>query len=153
VFYFKIREAGINSARWTETGDALIEKAEYELRGRFRLDGVVLDDQDVLKAIAGDDPDGVCYNARGYSSIIPVRAAQSKDGGESVLVKSGAASRRLLDDDEFERLRKDVRKKVSDFCGDLTDGVITALPRQIKTLNACEWCGYRGICGYDAVFG
>jgi ATP-dependent helicase/nuclease subunit B len=150
AFYFRIGEPRVNRASWPEDGEALAKKAEREIRKQFRLDGVVLDDQAVLRAIAGDRFEEPHYvNKR--SNILPVRADADKETGEIRLVRSGA--RGLLGEEAFERLRDEVSQRVREFCEDLLNGVIDANPaRAGDATNACAYCSYGGVCGCDPSF-
>jgi ATP-dependent helicase/nuclease subunit B len=148
VFYFKIGEPWANCALWPDDESAA-KKAELALRRKFRLDGVVLDDQATLRAIAGERFEEPHY-ANNRSNIIPVRVSANKETGEILLVKTGHNTRALLDEEAFERLRADVAERVRAFCADLADGVIDARPMRTDKTNACAYCRFVGICGYDA---
>jgi ATP-dependent helicase/nuclease subunit B len=151
VFYFKIREPRIDCASWQEEAEALTEKADRAIRRRFRLDGVVLDDQELLRAIAGEDFAEPHY-VNNLSNILPVRVRADGETGELRLVKSSPGTRGLLDAEAFERLCLDVAQKVRGFCENLLDGVIDARPMRAGTTSACAYCRYKGVCGYDAEF-
>jgi ATP-dependent helicase/nuclease subunit B len=151
VFYFKIGEPRTDCASWPDDDAAATRKAELALHKSFRLDGVVLDDQEVLRAIAGERFEEPHY-ANNRSNILPVRVNADKETGEIRLVESGRGARVLLDEEAFERLRGDVAQRVRAFCADLADGVIDAHPMRAGKANACEYCRFGGVCGYDAVF-
>ncbi|MDR2295860.1 MAG: exodeoxyribonuclease V subunit gamma, partial [Clostridiales Family XIII bacterium] len=151
VFYFKISEPRTDCASWTDDAEAVAEKAEQAIRKSFRLDGVVLDDQDVLRAIAGEDFTAPHY-ANKRSNILPVRVNEDKETGELLLVKGSPRARGLLDEEAFARLRADVAQRTWEFCEDLVGGVIDARPVRTGTASACAYCRYKGICGYDADF-
>ncbi|MDR1136436.1 MAG: exodeoxyribonuclease V subunit gamma [Clostridiales Family XIII bacterium] len=148
AFYFKVAEPRLDCGEWSaDESDAGSERAMRELRKSFRMDGVAVDEQDVLCAIAGTEFDGLHFN-RGYSDIIPVKLGQDEISGETRLVKSHPASRKLLNEEEFEQLRKDVGEKVYEFCKNLTEGVIDVAPGSVKENSACRFCGYGAICCY-----
>jgi ATP-dependent helicase/nuclease subunit B len=151
VFYFKIREPQIDCASWQEDTEAFAVKAEREIRRRFRLDGAVLDDQELLRAIAGEDFAEPHY-ANNLSNILPLRARADKETGEMRLVPSSRGARGLFDAEAFERLRRDAAQKVREFCENLAEGVIDAQPARAGTTSACAYCGYKGVCAYDAEF-
>jgi ATP-dependent helicase/nuclease subunit B len=149
VFYFRIAEPRLDCGAWDMSGPGMgAERVEKELRKAFRMDGVAVDSQEALRAIAGTEFDGPHFN-RGYSDIIAVRAGKDEATGEDVLLKSHPASRKLLDEEEFEQLRKDVGQRVHEFCAALADGVIYAEPKSAKEHSACRFCGYKAICCYD----
>jgi ATP-dependent helicase/nuclease subunit B len=147
AFYFKVREPRMDCGLWTD--EQVAKKAEFELRKSFRLDGAVIDDQDVLRAIAGETFEEPHY-VNNRSNIIPVRVSKDKAAGEYILVKSSFNTRALFDEESFERLREDAARRVRECCSDLADGVIDAKPMRVGKTSACAYCGYVGICGYDA---
>jgi ATP-dependent helicase/nuclease subunit B len=148
AFYFRIAEPRFDCGAWAEEDpEALGGRLEKERRKSFRLDGVAVDDQDVLKAIAGDGTDSGHFGARGASDIIPVRAATDAETGEVRLVSSHPASKRLLGEAEFAELREAVGRKVGELCESLADGAIDAEPKSSGDVKACRYCGYGAICG------
>jgi ATP-dependent helicase/nuclease subunit B len=152
VFYFKVSEPRTNCGSWSESGDSITERAESELRKKFRLDGVLIDDQEVLRAIAGDVFEEPHY-VNNRSNIIPVRVSKDKATGEYVLVKSSYSTSALLDEEAFERLRGDAAQRVRECCEALANGVIDAAPMRAGNTSACAYCAYNGICGRDAALG
>jgi ATP-dependent helicase/nuclease subunit B len=152
AFYFKISEPRVDCGAWAsgECGPGS-GKLEREMRKCFKLDGVALDDQDSLKAIAGEAFDGAHYY-RGNSDIMPVRAVKDGATGEARLVKSHPSSKRLLGEGEFNRLMDDVERKALELCEALADGVIDAAPKRGKDASACKFCRYKAICAYDPAF-
>jgi ATP-dependent helicase/nuclease subunit B len=151
VFYFKIGAPRTDCASWPDDAEIVAKKAEQAIRRSFRLDGAVLDDQEVLRAIAGEEFTAPHYENK-RSNILPVRVSEDKETGELRLVKGSPNARGLLDAEAFERLCADVTQRTREFCKDLTDGVIDARPARVGTASACAYCRYRGICGYDTVF-
>jgi ATP-dependent helicase/nuclease subunit B len=151
AFYFKIGEPRIDCASWPDEAEALAERAKQAIRKAFRLDGVVLDDQELLRAIAGERFAAPHYvNKR--SNILPLRVNEDKDTGELRLVKGSAGARGLLDAEAFERLRLDVARKVREFCENLAAGAIDAKPARMGAASVCAYCRLNGVCGYDAAF-
>jgi ATP-dependent helicase/nuclease subunit B len=151
AFYFKVSEPRIDCTAWPDDGETVAERAERALRRSFRLDGVFPDDQDVLRAIAGEifeEP----YYTNGRSEIIPVRVSADKETGEILLVKSSHNARGLLDGESFARLRGDAAQRVRVCCDELAGGVIDARPMRSGAANACTYCRYNGVCGYDVAF-
>jgi ATP-dependent helicase/nuclease subunit B len=152
AFYFRVGEPRTDCGSWQDDGVSAEERAEHELRKSFRLDGVVLDDQGVLRAIAGESFEAPYY-ANSRSNIIPVRVSRDRATGELLLVKSSSGTRTLLGEEDFGRLRDDVARKVRSCCEALANGVIDAKPMRAGTASACAYCGYNGICGYDSALG
>ncbi|MDR2088561.1 MAG: exodeoxyribonuclease V subunit gamma [Clostridiales Family XIII bacterium] len=151
AFYFRIARPQIDCAAWPGGEEALAERAERELRKRFRLDGVALDDQEVLRAIAGERIEEPHYENK-RSNILPLRVCADKETGELRLVKSVPGTRGLLDEEAFARLRAEVAQRVRECCENLAEGVIDAHPARTDKASACAYCRYGGVCGYDAAF-
>jgi ATP-dependent helicase/nuclease subunit B len=150
AFYFKIAEPRFDCGAWkADAGTSPAEEKERALRKSFRLDGVVLDDQDVLRAIAGLQFDGPQYSPRRSSFILPVQAKEDANG-ETLLA---GRSQRLLGEAAFSELQAAVDRKTAEFCENLAGGVIDAKPETAGGTDACAYCAYMGICGYDSLFG
>ncbi len=132
VFYFNISEPMIDMSAKAIDEDEIAEK----VKKNFKLNGVIVDDPDVIRNVAGD--------FTGYSDILPLR--KGKEG----IVPSGKGG--LLSDGEFEELRGAVSKKVRDICADLVEGRIDIHPMKTGDRSACTYCGYKGICRFDTVF-
>ena len=132
VFYFKIKEPAVDFSQ-KEIDAGTLEK---EIRKAFRLDGVMVDDPQVIKDIAGE--------FSGFSEIAPVK--NTKEG-----VKS-AGREGLLSEEEFAALREAVAAKVEEACMQLSEGKIDVYPMKTKERSACTFCRYKGICRFDTVF-
>ena len=132
VFYFNISEPMIDMSAKEIDG----EKIESEVQKSFKLNGVLVDDPNVIESIAGD--------FSGYSDIIPVR------NGKEGIVATGNGG--LLSEDEFDSLIEAVGNKVHEICQDLADGNIDITPMKTKQHSACTYCQYRGICRFDTIF-
>ncbi len=132
VFYFKIKEPIIDlSQKELEKADL-----ERELRKAFKLDGIMVDEPQVIEGIAGQ--------FEGFSEIIPVRL--SKEGVKNT-GKPG-----LLPEDEFAKLQETVAQKIQETCTDLLKGKIDVHPMKTKDRSACAYCQYKGICRFDTIF-
>ena len=144
VFYFHIKEPRVNmTGKVSEdisTGE--IRPDEDALRNEiakdFKLNGVLVDDPDVIRNIAGE--------FKGYSPIVQIY--KGKDG-----VKSGSrGEERLLSEEAFESLRETVSGVVADNVVKLLKGNAEIHPMKVKDRSACTYCQYKGICRFDTVF-
>lgn len=131
VFYFRIEEPQVDAS--SLSGEELREKIQGEIRKNFKLDGIMLDDPEVIKNIAGE--------FTGYSDIAPLRAT-----AEGV---KGTSSGRLLTREEFDELEKGVDETVDKLCKEFLNGKIEADPKRTKDTTACEYCQYRNLCLHD----
>ena len=134
VFYFQIDEPIIDASQMEQLLD--IEKLDEEILKSFKLDGIMLDDAEVIKSIAGE--------FSGYSRIFSIR--DTKEG-----IK-GTSEGKLLSNEEFLQLRETVDEKVMELCRKIVNGEMQARPKLTKTGKACDYCQYKSICGFDPVF-
>ncbi len=141
AFYFKIDEGLIDetlphNASPSELTEAT-EKLASLVKKRFKMDGVVLKDPQVIRGIAGE------FN--GVSDIIPISI--NKDGEFS------ASPGKLLSEDEFAAVKKAVDITVDELCTSLLSGSIDITPKRIKTeITACTYCSFKSICNFDLSF-
>ena len=132
VFYFKITEPMVDATGkdWDE------EELAREIRKNFKLNGVMVDDPQVIHSIAGD--------FSGFSEIVPLRAGKEKI--------SGTGKENLISEEDFAQLRDAVTAKTVEICRNLAEGNIDIHPMKTKERSACTYCEYKGICRFDTVF-
>ncbi|HAF59875.1 MAG TPA: hypothetical protein DCK81_01860 [Clostridiales bacterium UBA9856] len=135
VFYFEIADPVIDATEYDE--ETLKSKLEEEMKRRFRLDGVVLDDPAVIESIAGE--------FSGYSDILPVR--KNKDG-----TVAGTAEGKVLTEEEFRNFMASMDELITELCGKLASGVIHLRPKKTKYETACTYCDYKSICNFELSF-
>jgi ATP-dependent helicase/nuclease subunit B len=135
VFYFEIADPQIDATALN--AEVLQKKLETEVRRAFKLDGIVLDDPNVIDGIAGE--------FSGYSEILPLH--KNKDGGVS-----GTADSKLLNEEEFDALRTAVDQTIEELCASLASGVIDIHPKKTKHETACKYCEYKSICNFELSF-
>ena len=133
VFYFKISEPMIDATGTTMDEEEIADKIQKS----FKLNGVIVDNPNVIRSVAGD--------FSGISDVAPIRI--NKEG-----VVSGTGSDNLLTEEEFDELRKEVGKKVTEICKSLTEGGIEIHPMKTDKTSACAFCKYKGICRFDTIF-
>ena len=132
VFYFRISEPMIDC---TEK-DTDPETLAREIQKNFKLNGVLVDDPQVIQSIAGD--------FSGFSEIVPLRAGKEKI--------TGTGKDSLMEEEEFAQLQDAVKEKAEELCRQLAEGIIDISPMKTKTRSACTFCEYKGICRFDTVF-
>jgi ATP-dependent helicase/nuclease subunit B len=111
------------------------EKLEREMFKRFKMSGITLDDEDVIRAMDN--------NIDKWSDIIPVYMSASGVGARSSVVSR----------DGFDKLRGFVTRKIIDAGKEMTRGNISARPykKEKNAETACRFCEYKHICKIDAV--
>lgn len=132
VFYFRIAEPMADATGKEWDGEDLAR----EIRKAFKLNGVMVDDPQVIESIAGD--------FSGFSDIVPLRAGKEKI--------TGTGRESLVSEEDFGKLREAVAEKTVEICRDLTEGKIDIHPMKTRERSACTFCEYRGICRFDTVF-
>ena len=134
VFYFLIDDHRVDLTGADR--ENFSEKISKEMRKFFRLNGIMVDDGEVIDSIAGEFD--------GYSDIVPLRS-----GKEGVKATSEGF---LLSDEEFETLQVDVDRQIRKLCTQLTEGRIAITPKKTQRESPCTYCQYKGICRFDLDF-
>ncbi|MCI9596967.1 MAG: hypothetical protein HFE75_06670 [Firmicutes bacterium] len=134
VFYFLIREPSVSAEAILP--EAFSEKVEQEAKKACRMDGIMVDDPQVIGHIAGA--------FSGYSDIVPVRRTQKGI--------TGTGPDKLLEEEDFRSLQHTVDEKINEICGGLLSGNIEIRPKKSGDMSACAYCQYKGICQFDLAF-
>lgn len=143
VFLFKIREVDSDADLTSvKPGD---EAAQERIENAYRLQGIVLDDADVIGAM-DEEFDG-------SSQVIPVKHVK-KDGSYAP-----SAGGYLFSPEEFEELSQQVDIQLERICREICDGKIDVAPKKerVKDMegsfrDSCKYCGYKSICMFDTAF-
>ena len=132
VFYFRIDDPLLN-------GDEIdINKLEDEILNKFKLDGMAVNNVEILKLMDTDLEDS------SKSNIIPVEF--KKDGNI-------ASRSKVIDEEDFELLLSYVRKKLSVGAKKIIEGDISINPILNGDMKACDYCLYSSICQFNTKFG
>ncbi len=135
VFYFRIDEP---SANVTECGiDELSDKIDNELIKSFQMNGLMVEEPEVISEVAGDFVD--------ESQVVALR--RKRDGA---LSKSSESL--LLSAEEFGKFRQEVGQTIRKLCTELAEGEISPHPQKVKDMSACTYCGYQSVCYFDTAF-
>lgn len=127
IFYYHVDEPVL------ETEGAPDEEEIW--RGVFeklKLDGIVNDDPEIYGAMDTGFTD--------KSDVIPVSRTKS---GE--LSKTSSA----YSTEQFATISDYVNRTITALGQRMMAGEIAASPYELRGKTACEWCGYRSICGFD----
>ncbi len=109
------------------------EQIENQLMRAFKMKGLLLSDESVVRSMDGS-------LETGYSSIIP--AAIKKDG-------SFYSSSSVADGQAFDVLRAYTRKIIQEVGQGITEGNISISPYRLNNRTPCEFCSYRPVCQFD----
>lgn len=123
IFYYNVKDPMIQ-----ENVEADVERVTKEILKELKMNGLVQADQEVAAKLD-----------RSLSSI-PV--SFNKDG--SFRKTSSVASR-----EQFDILNRYVKKKIRGIQQAILDGEAEAAPYELGRKNACTYCPYQGVCGFD----
>ena len=123
VFYFPLDE-GIMTLQSTSAAEV-----EAERRKAFRMNGLAIDDPEVL---AAQSPD--------YPQVLNVRV--NRDGS---LAKGTLAT----DRQGFEALTAHALDTAGKLLGDIRGGNAAIAPSEFRTRTPCTWCELRSACLFD----
>ena len=133
VFYFHIQDPRISGDEKDLDDEAIRE----ELRKKFQLKGIVVNDSQTINEITGPFEKS--------ADVLPIRYA--KDG----TLKSGSGAI-LVTDEEFRSLQNAVDAKIYELSRALVDGDVSIHPMRLPKVNACTYCELRSICRFDLGF-
>lgn len=124
VLYMPSFLTTVNSDK-TESSEKLLQEAEKNLR----MSGVVLRDQEIVRAME--------ENLAGR--FIPVTLLKSGDLKQSSV---------LLGEPALKLVMQYVKRLIATMAQTLMAGDVAAVPL-MKNLNACAWCPYTAVCGSE----
>ncbi|UQD51363.1 helicase-exonuclease AddAB subunit AddB [Bacillus methanolicus] len=128
VLYFHVHNPIIHSSKVLT-----LDEIEKEIMKSFRMKGLLLGEQNVIQLM-----DKTLES--GDSQI--VSAGMKKDG---TLKKSSKVATR----EEFEALRRYVRKMYEKTGNAITEGIVDLSPYKMKNKTPCTFCPYKAVCQFD----
>ena len=108
------------------------EQINEQILAKLRMNGVVNSDPEVVERLD--------HYLQDKSAVIPVE--KKKDGSFSA--KSGILSR-----EEMQLVSAYVDAKIRDIGREILDGKIAANPYEKGNEEACTYCAYKKVCGFD----
>lgn len=133
VLYFHVHNPLLQT-----TNRISAQKAEEELRKRFKMRGLIRADAETVRMM-----DSTLANASGHSQFIPV--ALKNDG---TFYKSSS----VADDAQWEVLRSYVRRTIKGIGSAMTGGDVSIQPYRMGAEAACTYCSYKPVCQFDTQF-
>lgn len=128
VLYFRVYDPIISSE-----GELSSETIEKKILKELKMRGLLLKDIKIIKEMDKELDNG-------YSLIIPAQIVKGSEIGDKT---SGATL------EQFELLRKYVRKIVITLCEDMLKGNISIVPYKKKKNTPCEHCKFAAVCQFD----
>lgn len=123
ILYYNVKDPMIK-----EKVEADLEKVTGDILKELKMNGLLLEDEDVVKAMDG--------------SLSSIPASFNKDGSFSK--RSSVASR-----EQFSILQTYVKKKIGDIQDAIMSGDANISPYEMGKRNACTYCPYKSVCGFD----
>ena len=127
LFYFPMKDPMISSE--TQMSQETIEDALFK---EMSLEGICNADSDIIHYM--DQGCGA------KSKILPI--SYNKDGSLSKTSKA-------VTTEQFELLEKFVKEKTARLGAEIMEGQISVNPYGTPQKTACDYCAYRGICGFS----
>ena len=135
LFYFLITEPESSVDNIIKPEER--EEFEEKLKESYRMDGVLVDDDEVIREVAGE------FDSK--SKV--VKLGRKKDGE---LDKN--SERYLISEEELGGLQEEVKAITTELCEEILDGRIELRPKKVGKSDPCVYCGYRSICNFDPSF-
>lgn len=131
VFYFRVDDPMI------ESDEEDIEIIEKEIAKKLKLDGVIIKDINIVKAMDRD------IEESNISSIIPVSI--NKDGSFSKYSS-------VLEKEDLDKLIKHVKGLISEIAEEILKGKIKIEPCKTDKYVSCAYCEFSTICQFETSF-
>lgn len=109
------------------------EEIKEQIARQLRMNGVVSSEPGIVERLDGEMED--------KSDVIPVE--RKKDG--SFTARSGVLGR-----EDLKTVSDYVSKKVAGIGREILDGVISLNPYEMGSEDACTWCPYKKVCGFES---
>lgn len=120
----------------TDKGQPDISEINAAILDELKMTGMVSDDEEVIRMLDKD------FETK--SSVIPV--ARKKDG-------SFTQASSVLSDEDFKTISDYVNHKIRELGVSILDGDIGLRPYEQRDANACTYCDYKSVCGFDKKLG
>ncbi|MBM6617140.1 helicase-exonuclease AddAB subunit AddB [Bacillus suaedaesalsae] len=128
VLYFHVHNPMIKAKQ-----ELAIEDIEDELLKSFKMKGLLLGDEEAVRLMDTTIDSG-------HSKI--VSAGLKKSGGFYPYSQ-------IASEDEFDVLRKHVRRTFKNIGDEMVSGKVDIAPYQLKDRKPCKFCSFKPVCQFD----
>lgn len=108
------------------------EEIDEQISGQLRMNGVVNSAPHIVELLD--------KTMEGRSAVIPVE--RKKDG-------SFSARSSVLSREELKTVSDYVSRKIAEIGREILEGKISLNPYEKGNEDACTWCAYRKVCGFE----
>lgn len=135
IFYQKLGDAQMRL-----DGGIIDEKLIAKQNKKLKLTGYILDNERVIEQM--------CTDPHWMDQVLPVtpKVRQGKAIGGEFTQRS---KEKMLSEDDFSLLRRHTRRKLRDLAQQMLDGNVRVSPAETADIDACKYCAYASICGFD----
>lgn len=137
VFYFLIDEPSGEVTKMIQDGSPEAEMLDEKLKMQYRMRGLVIEDDDVIREVAGEFEE---------KSMV-LRLTRNKNGGYDKYSQGMLAT-----EDEFKKLQDAVKEVTKELCESILSGKIDIRPKLLGKKDPCAYCRYHSICNFDRAF-
>jgi len=127
ILYYRVQDPVIKS-----DGDMTPEQVNEQIKKELRTTGLVNSSDEVIKLLDESLVE--------KSDVIPVD--RNKNGSLS-------ATSHVISQDDYKLVSNYVNQKIRTFGKEILQGNIEVNPYEMQNRNACTYCAYKGICGFD----
>lgn len=127
LLYYHVEDPVVETA--TELTE---EELQQQLLAALRMNGVVSSEPGIVERLDGE--------LETRSEVIPVE--RKKDG-------SFSARSSLMTGEQLKTVSEYVTQKLGRLGREILDGNISLNPYEMGSGDACTWCAYRHVCGFD----
>ena len=135
VFYFLIEESRSKVDALEATADQ--SAIDELLRANSQMNGVVVDDENVIREVAGEFDD--------KSTVL--KLSRKKDG-----TFSKYSEKYLISEEDLDALQEEVETITGEICDEILAGRIELKPKKVGKSDPCRYCDYHSICNFDRSF-
>lgn len=135
IFYYNMKDPVVGKLEEED-----LEDLKRRILKELRMNGIAVSDAKVLQKLDEELVSG----KRVASSVVPV--SLNKDG--SVSKTSGTASEK-----QFDTMQSYVNYKIRSIGRSILDGEVGTAPYELGNRNACQYCPYQSVCGFDEKIG
>ena len=131
IFYYNIKDPVLNREDVSD-----MENPEKDILKKLRMDGIASSEKEILTRL-----DRELAQGKGVQSLaVPVKYTAKG---------TFASGSKVADEKQFQQLMRYVNHKAKEIGRQILDGNAEASPYERQKENACLYCPYKSVCGFD----